>query len=180
LIDAAVELLGQREPTDISVTDLARRAGVSRPTFYQHVSGVNELFAAAAISRLTAMLDAIDTLGDDLATVPDAIAAMVSAFAADREFFRRALLGPSSHDVFHAAVALVADRLHTHALMPIIDASTTMAPADRYEAIAAAEVWLIGEWLHSDDADDTGRLVQRITDLVFTLAGVTTSPQPSP
>ncbi|MBT0768621.1 TetR/AcrR family transcriptional regulator [Kineosporia sp. J2-2] len=45
LHDAMRELLHDRDPVDISVTDITARAKVSRPTFYQHCGTPEELIA---------------------------------------------------------------------------------------------------------------------------------------
>ena len=171
LIEAAIELLDEREPASISVTDIAARAGVSRPTFYQHADDPAELFALAALERLACVRDTYEEARTDLAAIPASIRRLVEAIAAHKTFYRRALLGPSSHGVFRGAVELVVEGLRGRALAPYIDASDTMGPDDRYQGIAAATVWLIGNWLHDDDSD-TEALVGRLVNLIFTFAGV--------
>ena len=48
---AAAVLLDQRDPVDITITDLANEAGVSRPTFYAVYGDLSEAWADAAVLR---------------------------------------------------------------------------------------------------------------------------------
>lgn len=57
LIAAALELFGSRPPEDVSVDDVVKRAGVSRPLFYRYFSSVRELHLAALRSVTDGLID---------------------------------------------------------------------------------------------------------------------------
>src|SRR5690625_7084669 len=61
LIDAMTSALETLEPgTVLSVAEIARTAGVSRPTLYQHFGDLPNLMRAAAMVRLVALFDTVD------------------------------------------------------------------------------------------------------------------------
>lgn len=57
LVGAARTLLEQQDPAEISITALVARAGLTRPTFYQHYQDLGELFAAAGLWALAEILE---------------------------------------------------------------------------------------------------------------------------
>lgn len=61
LAQAILELAGQRSLEDISVTDVATRAGVSRPTFYAHTDNPGALLGSVLAEELGEI-----TYSDDL------------------------------------------------------------------------------------------------------------------
>ncbi|HWG25073.1 TetR/AcrR family transcriptional regulator [Actinospica sp.] len=52
-------LIAERELSQISVSDLTKRAGVDRSTFYEHYSGVDDLAAAACTAVFDELLAAL-------------------------------------------------------------------------------------------------------------------------
>ncbi len=63
LLEATEELLGERSVRDISVVEIARRAGTSPATFYQYFKDVSEAtlrLAEQAVGELPAVLELID------------------------------------------------------------------------------------------------------------------------
>src|SRR5512139_4201214 len=60
LIDAALELFGERSPEDVSIDDVAARAGASRALVYHYFGGKHELYVAAlrnAAKKLSVLLE---------------------------------------------------------------------------------------------------------------------------
>lgn len=63
LLEATEELLGERSVRDISVVEIARRAGTSPATFYQYFKDVGEAtlcLAEQAVEEMPAVLELID------------------------------------------------------------------------------------------------------------------------
>ncbi|KJR08326.1 MULTISPECIES: TetR/AcrR family transcriptional regulator [Gordonia] len=79
LIDAATVLFAERGYPHVSVTDIARRAGVSAPTVYRHFADKQALLLAAVQTRVDELEES--TAGADLASSDhpaDALAASVT------------------------------------------------------------------------------------------------------
>ncbi|MEV0033939.1 TetR-like C-terminal domain-containing protein [Nocardia sp. NPDC050793] len=95
LLAAAVRLVEERETTDISVTDLAEAADVSRRVLYQHFGDRDALLTAAAAQLLTQELLTSSAPGGtgDLPSMLDT----ARHFAAHRTFYRAMLVGSCSH-----------------------------------------------------------------------------------
>ncbi|HET6230577.1 MAG TPA: TetR/AcrR family transcriptional regulator [Longimicrobiaceae bacterium] len=57
ILDAAYEIIAQRGTADVGMDDVAGRAGVSKPTLYQHFAGKDELIVSVSM-RLMAQSEA--------------------------------------------------------------------------------------------------------------------------
>lgn len=92
---ALIHLAEDRELSQISVADVAERAGVSRSTFYDHYRDVHELAEAACTGMIDELIDAMTALGGDPET-GDPIGSLQTFFAALAEHasLYRSLLGP--------------------------------------------------------------------------------------
>jgi AcrR family transcriptional regulator len=174
LVDAMAQMLEERETGDITVTDLVARAGVSRPSFYQHAGDIPSLVAAAGVDRLAAIFARSDALtvgleGVDLAR--PTLHNIVADLAEQREFYRRVLRGVGGHDVSARVTDFVAGRLRDR----LIAAGPDPRTDDLVVAIAAGATWLIIRWLDGDSADSPERMSERLLDVVLTLAAAATA-----
>jgi AcrR family transcriptional regulator len=59
---ALLELIAERDLSQVSVGDLTKRAGVNRSTFYDHYNGVHDLAAAACTSMFDELITAASSL----------------------------------------------------------------------------------------------------------------------
>src|SRR5215467_4863243 len=96
---ALIDLVGERDLSQISVADVADRADVSRSTFYDHYQDVHELAEAASTSMLDVMFGyalALDTApARPSSEDPDpALTAFFTHFAEHAGLYR-SLLGPA-------------------------------------------------------------------------------------
>ena len=73
ILDAADELIGRRGVHDVTIAELARRAGHSRPTIYRSWSDADDVVRAALLRRVAAVLahfpvppESRDVLVDDV------------------------------------------------------------------------------------------------------------------
>ena len=80
LTDALTALLRTREPRDISVSALCAEAGVSRPTFYQHFTSIDEVAVAGVEQRFRRIRLELDDPGG-----ADASYRLLVAFLEDLE-----------------------------------------------------------------------------------------------
>ncbi|MBN2624413.1 MAG: TetR/AcrR family transcriptional regulator [Acidimicrobiales bacterium] len=66
ILDAAVEAAAVHGITRLSVADVAKRAGLSRPTLYKHFPSKEALIAAAVQREAGAMVGAVNTVVDGI------------------------------------------------------------------------------------------------------------------
>ena len=66
ILQAAVEVAAVHGVTRLSVLDVAKRAGLSRPTLYKHFPSKDALVAAAVQREAAAMADAVRTVVDSI------------------------------------------------------------------------------------------------------------------
>lgn len=176
LLDSEVAL------ESLSVTDIVRHAGVSRPTFYQHFGEVSLLVRAAAVHRLA----------DTFAEIPDvAYGESWTTFARGTfhgllthlrdhvSFYKKAFVSAGSQALSEDVIDLIAARLlEVSPLVPILrNPSHAARPEDRALFLAAGTFWHVIRWLDSDftGSNSVDAMVDRISVLLLTAAGVTDS-----
>ncbi len=144
LLAAAVRLVEERGTTDISVTDLAEAADVSRRVLYQHFGDRDALLAAAVAQLLTEELLTGSTLGD-IGVLPTMLDT-ARHFAAHRTFYRAMLVGSCSH----AATRTVAQLFRPYSILGArelfgdLDDATAVEVADFFTGGTTA---VLSEWL---------------------------------
>jgi AcrR family transcriptional regulator len=180
LIQAVTALVDAGEtPT---ITDVVQRAGVSRPTFYQHFGDLPTALSNAALDRIEAQFaDVVVPAGMevDLDFSRKTITALL-AHLAEHSVFYRAVLADSSARRFTASVIeFVANRILTVSplwLNP--DEDTTTVTNDRVTVLAAGLVWLITQWLKriDDGAESTSKMADRLVALMDFFGSATDKP----
>lgn len=169
-------LLDEPRADELSVTEVASRAGVSRPTFYQHFADVPTLIAAAVIAELDSSFARSDVELKDLTGIDflrGTNRMLLERVHARRAVIRRVIQGSGSYAVISAAVGYISTRMRDHVLGTQLSATAGANSDDRITAIAAGSTWLVLQWLESDF---TGRnspemFTERLTDLMLALAG---------
>lgn len=164
LLTAMTELVDERDIAKISITDVVGRAGVTRPTFYQHFSDIAALGRRAFLTRLESAFPILPQ--DDVAS-PVNYAGMTEAEALDdtvevsrtilihlmehSAFYRRILEAAGTVELFDDLVVFLEDRLIVASpLGPLLQSSRSISPADRGTILAGGVVWLVIRWLQSD------------------------------
>jgi AcrR family transcriptional regulator len=78
ILDAAVEAAAVHGVARLSMSDVARQAGLSRPTLYRHFPSKQELMGAAvrreAMALVGAVLEAVAPIDDPVAAIETAVA----------------------------------------------------------------------------------------------------------
>lgn len=158
LIEATISALSTAEPGSLSITDLVRAAGVSRPTFYQHFADVNALIHAAALAKLEATLEA--TFNSLLEADPTASVtlftnsvstSLLTKLQADAVFFRNVLETSGNSSLVEELVTFLTHRLlGREAVAERLTATTGPLANDYAQFIAAGAAWLTVRWLRTD------------------------------
>jgi AcrR family transcriptional regulator len=111
LIAAAIELVDERELADISVTDLASRAGLTRMTFYQHFPDRDALLQAAGAERFESALGDFGTGAGQRRGLLAGSQVLLDHLSAHRIFYQRLVLGTSGIETYQAIQAFLSDRI---------------------------------------------------------------------
>lgn len=172
---AAVVLLDQREPADVTITDLVNEAGVSRPTFYAVYRDLSEAWADAAVLRLEEAFDGIDPASDgfgtgDIGRILEVIGVAVEKLEPHVDFMHRVLTGPGGPEVLRQSIDYLAGRILAAPTLGGSLAAGPLAPETAARAIAASVAWTAVQW-----ASDPGRgpLGDLVSDLgVLLVRGV--------
>lgn len=172
---AAVVLLDQRGPADVTITDLVNEAGVSRPTFYAVYRDLSEAWADAAVLRLEEAFDGIAPASDgfgtgDIGRILEVIGVAVEKLEPHVDFMHRVLTGPGGPEVLRQSIDYLAGRILAAPTLGGSLAAGPLAPETAARAIAASVAWTAVQW-----ASDPGRgpLGDLVSDLgVLMVRGV--------
>ena len=119
LLDAAADLLRDREPEALTVRDLAAGAGVPTGTLYQFFEDKDAVLQALAVRFLAAMPEVLDaalpaaggTWADTVGRVVDGYAAMVRRHPAIRRLWLSGALDAATRRAERETDATLAERL---------------------------------------------------------------------
>ncbi|HIW98791.1 MAG TPA: TetR/AcrR family transcriptional regulator [Candidatus Nesterenkonia stercoripullorum] len=183
LIAAITEILESgTSPDDVRVSDIARRAGVSRPTFYQHFATVSELTRTTALQRLT----------DVFAQVPEAVrgenwsifigktlSLLLGSLRAQRTFFLTVLQGSTGAHLREDITKFISTRLLENSPLAAVISRREGpdSPQERAEFLAAGVMWLCVRWLRESDPDPVDSMVERISALLLAASGASQAEQ---
>lgn len=180
LVNAVTAMLDEgTDPATLNVAVVARRAGVSRPTFYQYFRDVPALVRAAALQRMEATFERVPPveLGDTWTVfAQDTFLTLLTDLAERRRFYLSAItLNPT--EVAGDFVRYISHRLLDHSpLGPIIHRRPGPDTAtQRAEFLAAGTVWLVQQWLASspDPLTEIEDMVGRLSALLLASSGAT-------
>ncbi len=108
IIEAALALLAERGAAGVSMSALAERAGVSRPTLYKHFPDLDHVLAAWVGEQIdrthAALVDDLAAVADPLARVDHWIRAQLHAFAGESHRFGVEHLDASVHPQLMATI----------------------------------------------------------------------------
>lgn len=174
LIRAAFELVAKSPVTDISLTEIAKAAGVSRPTVYKQFNDTASLVAVATIDSLDAILADIDeelSFEDGEEYLHTLMRKFVDAVYANHNFYRHAIYGPSAAQIMTGVSRMLDERMRTRLIGQRLNSSGTGAD-DCRAAISAGVVWILVRWLSSDfKGENTPHsIADRIADTMLTLS----------
>ncbi|MFB7842561.1 TetR/AcrR family transcriptional regulator [Microbacterium sp. NPDC056052] len=91
ILDAADALIATRGVRGMTIAELARRAGVSRPTVYRSWSGADDVVRAALLRRVAVILDEFPAPATTRAAIVDDVLRFAVLFRAD-DVYRHLLI----------------------------------------------------------------------------------------
>lgn len=179
LIEAMTNALDAYEPGDtLSISEISRAAGVSRPTLYQHFGDLPNLMRAAAMVRLVALFESVPPPEVD-ATSPSVSATVLRALLAElerrRSFYVAVLDSTAGREVREDVIEFLASRIvDVTALGPAIQdvESTAEDVYERAMFLAAGALWRTERWLRDEDAESSEELAQRLTHVLAAAVGI--------
>lgn len=164
LMRAIAEFLEQGvAPT---VTDIVTRAGISRPTFYQHFGDLQTAYAETGLARVKQQLDLIPMPGVGEASeaqVTPTWMALTTHLHDHHAFYQTALREAGSRRLSDRIVAFIAERIIRVSPLgaPYRDLPAGEIP-DHILVLAAGLFALIGRWLDGDEPEAPARMTERI------------------
>lgn len=172
LLEAVLQIAAEKGYAAATVSDLTKRAGISRTTFYALFVDKEACFLAAWDEGVDALMRRICAAYESEERWPDragaALAVLLDALAAEPELSRFALVdvasaGPAAQRRFRAAV---------QRLTPLLDEGRDFAPDGRRLPVNVSRmavgsvVGLVGDELRAGRAE---RLPDRLPDLLFAM-----------
>lgn len=157
---ALLELVVDRELSQISVSDLTKRAGVNRSTFYEHYTDVHDLAAAACTAVFDSLVTAAQAAGPAAQpedTAAEQALAGVFTHVAENARLYRALLGDdgSARVINHLLRRMItAGRVNREGAgtqAPAQPAASDETPLDPAAAfLAGGFLGVIANWVRHD------------------------------
>lgn len=178
LIDAMITAIDEGTPlATISITDIVRRAGVSRPTFYQHYGALPALVHAAAVHRLGAAFARVPEAAPGTAWDEFSYASMtmlLGHLAEHERFYLEVLRSGGLIPVADIIDMLAARFLTVAPFAPAVRADPDLA-RERAEFLASGVTWSVVRWLENggDDLDATAR---RFTTMLISAVSTAHAP----
>ena len=162
LIEALRLQLHERDPREISVSSVCSEAGLSRPTFYQHFSSLDEL-AVAGIEQRLAVLGAGD---GQPPTSYDAVVSFLDELDSDRGAYRQVI---GSEAVFSSPRDAVEDWL---VVRLVEDHEGPLEDPSSVRFAAGGVLSLLRGWLRQEPSNPDRLTSRQLADDMWRLASV--------
>lgn len=174
LMDATHKLVSERPVSDISLTEIAEMAGVSRPTVYNLFRDTPTLVAATAVENMVSIFKEIHEAlpqGNDEEYLHRVMQMFIDRVYEERTFSRNAMFGPSSVEITAAVVDLLSDTMRDGFIGTRLRA-TSDDIEDRLTVISAGVIWLLTQWLDSDfkGVNAPNKTAKRFSDTILALS----------
>ena len=164
LAEALRTLLGSHDARDISVSALCAEAGVSRPTFYQHFTSVDEVAVAGIEERFTRLRDELDAADETACDSAEASRRLLVGFLeeldAERATWQRTIGSGTAFSASRDAVETwFADQLASR--HPEADAAVLRYAAGGFLGVVRA--WLLQQ--DGPDRPSAADLAERLAEV---------------
>lgn len=170
IITATTELLEIRRASEITITDITQRAGVTRPTFYSTFGDLPTAFAKAAAIRLAHALDGMTLAELEGSTYTEkftlGIRIIIERIAEHEDFYKNVVSGHGGRNIQAAMIEQTARGIRANTqIMAALEAGPL--PADFVIGVLAAGVsWTTVEWIIADERESIDQLILQIRDFL--------------
>ncbi|MBK1783664.1 TetR-like C-terminal domain-containing protein [Prauserella cavernicola] len=174
LESALLELIAERDLTQLAVSDVTGRADVHRSTFYEHYTDVHDLAASACTSMFDELLSATSRLSTGDGTADSARDSLTTVFAhvAEHRRLYRSLLGPDgSARVLNHLLERTADSVRHGMAESGAKSTSDSSPVSAF--LAGALLGVIIDWLRRDCGQDPERLSEAVWPHLIAATGAT-------
>lgn len=181
LITAMTHALDQYQPGQVlSLAEISRAAGVSRPTLYQHFGDLANLIRAAAAVRLVALFESVpQPVCDAPVSWPDAstetLHALLTELEQRRGFYLAVLDSTAAGEVREDVIEFLAARIVDVTALGSALQDVEPSPEDVHERamfLAAGALWRTERWLRDDASEPAEQLAQRLSRILASAAGI--------
>lgn len=178
LIGAAIALVDEHDPDQISMADIAAQAKISRQSIYDHFTDRDHLLAVAAISRIrqATQRDPGPTRVPADGSPPQSLIALMTHLLDHRVFYQRLVTGRTSAVVRNELTRH--NTFHFERMMMLPGSGRNMPIREQAELVtflAGGSTALIVSWLSNGIEVSTARVMaDRLWQLWTSLRPVTT------
>ena len=175
IMDATRKLVSKRPVADISLTEIAEEAGVSRPTIYNQFKDTPTLVAATSEHEMRMLFAKIDEQlpqGDDEEYLHRLMELFVEGVYEQRSFSRNAMWGPSATEITAAVVELLSDKMRQGYIGKQLEQKAPEQLEDGLDAISGGAIWMLTQWLTTDFKGENtpANMANRFTETLLALA----------
>lgn len=178
LLSAAAELIAARDPADVSITDIATAAGVSRPTVYLHFQDRETLFAEVVRTRLQSLTSRERGTVVERSDAERSIGLVVKEIGSNQDFYRKLLGAQSNSRSREQVIAFLREEVGRYFRRQKFGDAEVSADQSRMldeEAlfVIGGMVTVLSNWLQLADIEDASeqrRLSARLWSLISSIA----------
>lgn len=181
LMQATLELVGDRPVSEISLTEIAEEAGVSRPTVYKQFTDTPTLVAATAEKHIENIFDEIDkdlSKDDGVQYIYDLMSRFMEAITPERGFSRHAMFGPSAATITTHVTMLLSDRMRRGVVGQRLAEAGDKSSEDCTLVISGGVIWMLAQWLDTDSLEGENApeiVAERMADAILLLSDIEAS-----
>lgn len=114
LVNATIELLEEHPASELTVTQVAAKAGVSRPTIYKQFNDIATLIEECALNYTSEALSEAEEKAqatDDLEYIQEVMDVFINKIYEKRAFCKNAIFGPSGMRITSNLISMIEEHL---------------------------------------------------------------------
>jgi AcrR family transcriptional regulator len=171
LVEALVEICGERGMQAVSVAEITRRAGVNRATFYRHFEGKDDLLERGIETLLSTVFEEIEAVAPVGSVSEDRVLARITRFfevARDRSKFFRLLLSGASGPLLREKAETFVEGFLMERRLGIAGEETLMLPLPMASRVLTSVLFGFAFWWIDNPRSYTAEQMASLCLLVST------------